>query len=389
MNNLSFSNIKESLKIHFKVYLILFFSIVVSTIFYGYCSSIYMSKINESNIIHLKYENLTDKSEYFFVIKDDLFSINKGKETIDAIPYIDLGIQINYSNNDFSVGQFVSGCAITNDFSNINLLEGTYPTNSEEVIISDVCYQQYKELGYKIGDSIKIFPSYKLVGVYKTESSELDSTFLNRVMKNLEADIENDANSLIIIRAQYTFAYEGAYTYSDLSDFDNHRYYLIKNTVENRQLYKDTFFPFISGFAAETVLFDNNLHYIYSNKVLFGEHTESLAFYSQFLILIAYLVMITILTIKIQFKDENEDVRPNILAFIFTSSLGIVVGYLLLSLVVLISNAIISTSQYLVFESYILIDSVSFTVILGFTIIAIIIFALSICIKSMISKKKR
>ena len=271
-----------------------------------------------------------------------------------------------------SVGGMFSGIYTlpSLDFTFKNgLKKGRYPSDKNEVVISDVCANFGN---YTLNSKINLLKEYTIVGIYNSNDS---TSFAKRFQKYDELFAYN------ISRTYYSFMIESVFTSANSTD--GYINYAIENTANNRKKVKD-FYSKGELMLSSYILVDKSGDDIVSK---FSRLTGKETFY---LIAGCYLAFIFIFLLSFLFRNKKKFLlqrylglsrkkltTEKLIIYSIASLFSTLIGYLVYILTLTFANAIINLNSLskLTIPFFIQYE-INFPFIFGIPLIFIFLFAI-------------
>lgn len=361
--NYRFEDVKFSLssykKSHILVFLIFMILTLVSTLFLSFGYS-YDEKFIVNSKTHLVesviYKRYEEKASQHFASSSPIFisSSNGYKgESLNAIETSYVQRIDNHYSPVYSAGNSFSGVFEYNPsfFKQGELIiqSGTLPTNSEEVIISDVCASHISSpLNRKI---TFLYKSYTIVGIYASKNADE----LTKKYSNIDL-----INQDIHYYSRICYAYMIETIFCGGNSNKNTKVYL--NSDVNRENFLNNDTSKLNGAGASRrfifyapLLVDKNGNYRFH---LFENYTANFGFGYTFLTLIGIFIPIFAVAFYSRYKRQylllrimgtrrDKLTRGNLIAFSLSSLIGVLAGFFLtlaLPIMNLIYNNLLGTS---------------------------------------------
>lgn len=271
------------------------------------------------------------------------------------------------------------------------LVDGAYPLNQGDAIISDVCFSSMT--GYALGDEIDLgLKKYKIVGVYKAKNKDgIDSRYSQYPFKDNSISINRN------VRLCYSFMTESVFV---RDDSQRPEFYACKSIKQNKDIFRkdnvmDTDFSFTS-------IYRNR----YAPVCVDGNGKENLTFFSGYLghlvfgilsaaVLLIFLVVLAIsvyrknkrkyILLRYRGSSRKRLIQNNLLSFGFSSFVGICLGIGISEIALLIRNRVytkaLGAASLTLFFSF----NYSILILLGvffaFRILLVVVFNFLLCPK--------
>ena len=226
------------------------------------------------------------------------------------------------------------------------LVDGAYPLNQGDAIISDVCFSSMT--GYALGDVIDLgLKKYKIVGVYKAKNKDgIDSRYSQYPLKD---------NSIIInrnVRLCYSFMTESVFV---RDDSQKPEFYACKSIKQNKDIFRK------DNFMDTDLSFTSIYRGRYAPVCVDGNGKENLTFFSGYLghlvfgilsaaVLLIFLVVLAIsvyrknkrkyILLRYRGSSRKRLIQNNLLSFGFSSFVGICLGIGISEIALLIRNRV-------------------------------------------------
>lgn len=271
------------------------------------------------------------------------------------------------------------------------LVDGAYPLNQGDAIISDVCFSSMT--GYALGDEIDLgLKKYKIVGVYKAKNKDgIDSRYSQYPFKDNSISINRN------VRLCYSFMTESVFV---RDDSQRPEFYACKSIKQNKDIFRkdnvmDTDFSFRSIYRGR-----------YAPVCVDGNGKENLTFFSGYLghlvfgilsaaVLLIFLVVLAIsvyrknkrkyILLRYRGSSRKRLIQNNLLSFGFSSFVGICLGIGISEIALLIRNRVytkaLGAASLTLFFSF----NYSILILLGvffaFRIFLVVVFNFLLCPK--------
>lgn len=271
------------------------------------------------------------------------------------------------------------------------LVDGAYPLNQGDAIISDVCFSSMT--GYALGDEIDLgLKKYKIVGVYKAKNKDgIDSRYSQYPFKDNSISINRN------VRLCYSFMTESVFV---RDDSQRPEFYACKSIKQNKDIFRkdnvmDTDFSFRSIYRGR-----------YAPVCVDGNGKENLTFFSGYLghlvfgilsaaVLLIFLVVLAIsvyrknkrkyILLRYRGSSRKRLIQNNLLSFGFSSFVGICLGIGISEIALLIRNRVytkaLGAASLTLFFSF----NYSILILLGvffaFRILLVVVFNFLLCPK--------
>lgn len=343
---------------------IFFFSLIIPLTI-SFTNSFYSASINQDKIVDLSFDNYVNKANAFYMLQSDYKDI---KDRLTNTPCYKVNSPcLEFSSSNEVIGDRLSCVCFTTDFSSLPLIDGHLPTNSKEIVVSDVVYERLTKAGKNKLDTklYEEFSEYTLVGVYK---STLNSNDKN-ILKNLSSN-----NSLL--RDGLTFKVENAFSYDDLNKQTN--FVCVEKSDESINcITKYNIFDFKNNTMFGQLLLNNNGDYIYSgplysfSTITAKYHIYEIVYFILLGLIIGFILknQNVVLINRICGKNRNQILLSYGLSVLLPLILGFVLSFVLTPLVVCCFNLFIYQTSSLLPLSYIEINAYA-------SIINVAVFAL-------------
>lgn len=343
---------------------IFFFSLIIPLTI-SFTNSFYSASINQDKIVDLSFDNYVNKANAFYMLQSDYQDI---KDRLTNTPCYKVNSPcLEFSSSNEVIGDRLSCVCFTTDFSSLPLIDGHLPTNSKEIVVSDVVYERLTKAGKNKLDTklYEEFSEYTLVGVYK---STLNSNDKN-ILKNLSSN-----NSLL--RDGLTFKVENAFSYDDLNKQTN--FVCVEKSDESINcITKYNIFDFKNNTMFGQLLLNNNGDYIYSgplysfSTITAKYHIYEIVYFILLGLIIGFILknQNVVLINRICGKNRNQILLSYGLSVLLPLILGFVLSFVLTPLVVCCFNLFIYQTSSLLPLSYIEINAYA-------SIINVAVFAL-------------
>ena len=329
--------------------------------------------------------------EVFFETSPVFVSRSKGE---DSYSLVNLNYFSNCNDRDYrKAGSVFAGVFEYNgkDSDKPVLTKGSYPANSGEAIVSDVCfsYGSGHSLGEKriLGDK-----EYTIVGVYQSRNKDkLEARYSRRPVEN--DFVTRNKN----VRICYSFRTESVFVKDDVQ---NSEFFARKTTEKNKESFlKD-------NFRQSDISYQSTYRNQYSPICVNSKGKETLNYFHGCLsnlifgILSAVILLILLVVLGFSLYTKNKRkyillryrgtsrnclVKGNLLSFSFTSfvsrALGIGVGEIILVIRNHVFDKELRTPSLLLFSSFNYSILILFGVFLVFNILLFVIYSNLLCPK--------
>lgn len=349
-------DIQENTKTKFKfsffkslysLFIFIFSLIIPMTI--SFVNSYYNASIDVDKIVDLSFQNYVSKANSFYVLRDDYNDIKD--KLINTSTYMVKQNTLSFAYSDEVIGDELSNVCLTTDLSFLTLLEGKYPTTSNEIVVSDVTYKRLKQtdkvkLNKKLYDS---FNSYILVGVYQSFNTQDDL-----IMTKAAGKI-NDS----VLREGLTFGIENAFSYNDLSKESN--LICIEKSEESlKYITKDNIYNFRNSVMFKEILLNNKGQSIYSgflysfSSLVAKYHLYEICFFILLGLIVGFVIsnQNTVLFNRICGKSRNQIIYSYSMSSILPLSLGFLLSFVISPLSIYLYNLYIHNTSSLLLLSY-------------------------------------
>ena len=271
------------------------------------------------------------------------------------------------------------------------LVDGAYPFNQGDAIISDVCLSSMT--GYALGDEIDLgLKKYKIVGVYKAKNKDgIDSRYSQYPFKDNSISINRN------VRLCYSFMTESVFV---RDDSQKPEFYACKSIKQNKDIFRkdnfmDTDFSFTSIYRGR-----------YAPVCVDGNGKENLTFFSGYLghlvfgilsaaVLLIFLVVLAIsvyrknkrkyILLRYRGSSRKRLIQNNLLSFGFSSFVGICLGIGISEIALLIRNRVytkaLGAASLTLFFSFNYSILILLGVFLAFRILLFVVFNYLLCPK--------
>ncbi len=272
-----------------------------------------------------------------FLNSSPIFLVNDEANAYEGIHYQVISqTWIRISKDQKKAGTYITGLyalSSEEDFSkNIELFDGRYPKNENEIIVSDLCkaYIDSSTLQFSYKD-------YTIVGTYKSENR---GDFEKRCQKAEDYDTTWGAQ---FFRLHYTFMQESLFTFS--SEASNSLAVVLNNSVNRKKLPTDYCKSEID--LCPFLLVDQNGNDIIS---LFERISNSFFFYVLLGAFASFLILFFVsfyyrnkrkyLLLRYLGISRNTLTKKNWLTFSISFLVAVVVGYLISFGIIQLANCI-------------------------------------------------
>ncbi len=295
---------------------------------------------NEDKTVVLSIEDRSsDLRRNSFLNSSPIFLVNDEANAYEGIHYQVISqTWIRISKDPKKAGTYITGLyalSSEEDFSkNIKLLDGRYPKNENEIIVSDLCksYSDSSTLQFSYKD-------YTIVGTYKSENR---GDFEKRCQKAEDYDTTWGAQ---FFRLHYTFMQESLFTFS--SEASNSLAVVLNNSVNRKKLPTDYCKSEID--LCPFLLVDQNGNDIIS---LFERIRNSFFFYVLLGAFASFLILFFVsfyyrnkrkyLLLRYLGISRNTLTKKNWLTFSISFLVSVVVGYLISFGIIQLANCILN-----------------------------------------------
>lgn len=271
------------------------------------------------------------------------------------------------------------------------LVDGAYPLNQGDAIISDVCFSSMT--GYALGDEIDLgLKKYKIVGVYKAKNKDgIDSRYSQYPFKDNSISINRN------VRLCYSFMTESVFV---RDDSQKPEFYACKSIKQNKDIFRkdnfmDTDFSFTSIYRGR-----------YAPVCVDGNGKENLTFFRGYLghlvfgilsaaVLLIFLVVLAFsvyrknkrkyILLRYRGSSRKRLIQNNLLSFGFSSFVGICLGIGISEIALLIRNRVytkaLGAASLTLFFSFNYSILILLGVFLAFRILLFVVFNYLLCPK--------